>query len=105
MRCSWPSYADRLPIGLWLFVGYLGMGIGGVFYGLSPDDRDRDHLGDAVAGFFNSPSSVARQTLLQRNTPRELRGRVFSAPYVMRDVIFLAGMAGAGPCRRRSTSG
>ncbi len=49
-----------------------------------------------VSGFFNSPSSVARQTLLQRNTPRELRGRVFSAMFVMRDVIFLVGMAGAG---------
>ena len=34
--------------------------------------------------------------LLQRNTPREMRGRVFSAFYVMRDVIFLIGMAGAG---------
>jgi CRP-like cAMP-binding protein len=49
-----------------------------------------------VSGFFNSPSAVARQTLLQRNTPRELRGRVFSAFFVMRDVIFLVGMAGAG---------
>jgi CRP-like cAMP-binding protein len=34
--------------------------------------------------------------LLQRHTPREMRGRVFSAFYVMRDVIFLIGMAGAG---------
>jgi CRP-like cAMP-binding protein len=49
-----------------------------------------------ISGFFNSPSSVARSTLLQRNTPREMRGRVFSAFYVMRDVIFLFGMAGAG---------
>ena len=49
-----------------------------------------------ISGFFNSPSSVARSVLLQRNTPREMRGRVFSAFYVMRDVIFLIGMAGAG---------
>ena len=49
-----------------------------------------------ISGFFNSPSSVSRSTLLQRNTPREMRGRVFSAFYVMRDVIFLFGMAGAG---------
>jgi CRP-like cAMP-binding protein len=49
-----------------------------------------------ISGFFNSPSSVSRATLLQRNTPREMRGRVFSAFYVMRDVIFLFGMAGAG---------
>jgi CRP-like cAMP-binding protein/sugar phosphate permease len=88
-------YSDRLPIGNWLIIGYLGMGIGGVFYALSPT------IAIAIfwvilTGFFNSPSSVARQTLLQRNTPRELRGRVFSGLYVMRDVIFLVGMAGAG---------
>ena len=49
-----------------------------------------------ISGFFNSPASVARSVLLQRNTPRDMRGRVFSAYYVMRDVIFLFGMAGAG---------
>ena len=88
-------YSDRLPIGNWLIVGYLGMGIGGIFYALSPTIVIAI-LWVIVTGFFNSPSSVGRQTLLQRNTPRELRGRVFSGLYVMRDVIFLAGMAGAG---------
>ncbi len=88
-------YSDRLQTGLWIFVGCLGMGVAGIFYGLSPV------IWIAIAwvivsGFFNSPSSVARQTLLQRSTPRELRGRVFSAMFVMRDVIFLVGMAGAG---------
>jgi MFS family permease len=71
------------------------MGIAGIFYGLSPTIWIAI-LWVIVSGFFNSPSSVARQTLLQRNTPRELRGRVFSALFVMRDVIFLLGMAGAG---------
>ena len=89
------KYADRLQIGLWVFVGTMGMGISGILYGFSPT------IGIAIvfviiSGFFNSPSAVARQTLLQRNTPRELRGRVFSALFVMRDVIFLVGMAGAG---------
>ena len=88
-------YSDRLPMGNWLMVGYLGMGIGGIFYALSPTIAVAI-LWVIVTGFFNSPSSVGRQTLLQRNTPRELRGRVFSGLYVMRDVIFLAGMAGAG---------
>jgi DHA3 family macrolide efflux protein-like MFS transporter len=89
------KYAERLQIGLWVFVGYMGMGISGILYGLSPTIA----IGIVwvmVSGFFNSPSAVARQTLLQRNTPRELRGRVFSAMFVMRDVIFLAGMAAAG---------
>jgi MFS family permease len=88
-------YAGRLQTGLWMFVGTLGMGVSGILYGVSPT------IWIAIpwvvlSGFFNSPSAVARQTLLQRNTPRELRGRVFSALFVMRDVIFLVGMAGAG---------
>jgi len=88
-------YADRLQTGLWVFVGSLGMGISGILYGLSPTITVAIVF-VMVSGFFNSPSAVARQTLLQRNTPRELRGRVFSAMFVMRDVIFLAGMAAAG---------
>ncbi len=92
------KYADLLQTGLWVFVGTLGMGISGVFYGLSPT------IGIAIvwvmlSGFFNSPSAVARQTLLQRHTPRELRGRVFSALFVMRDVIFLARHGGRRPRR------
>ncbi len=89
------KYADRLQIGLWVFVGYMGMGIAGILYGLSPTILI-GIVWVTVSGFFNSPSAVARQTLLQRHTPRELRGRVFSALFVMRDVIFLAGMAAAG---------
>ncbi len=88
-------YAARLQIGLWVFVGSVGMGIAGVFYGLSPTIWIAI-VWVIVSGFFNSPPSVARQTLLQRSTPRELRGRVFSSMFVMRDIIFLAGMAGAG---------
>lgn len=88
-------YAGRLQTGLWIFVGTMGMGIAGILYGLSPNIWVAVVF-VMVSGFFNSPSAVARQTLLQRNTPRELRGRVFSALFVMRDVIFLLGMAGAG---------
>jgi CRP-like cAMP-binding protein len=71
------------------------MGVSGILYGFSPGIVIAIAF-VMVSGFFNSPSAVARQTLLQRSTPRELRGRVFSALFVMRDVIFLAGMAGAG---------
>jgi MFS family permease len=71
------------------------MGIAGILYGTATSIPFAILL-VTISGFFNSPSSVSRSTLLQRNTPRELRGRVFSAFYVMRDVIFLIGMAGAG---------
>ena len=84
-----------LPEPAWLAVAMFAMGIAGVLYG-SATSVPIAILLVTISGFFNSPSSVARSTLLQRNTPREMRGRVFSAFYVMRDVIFLFGMAGAG---------
>lgn len=89
------KFSSRLPEPVWIIVAMTGMGICGVLYALSTQ------IGVAivlvmVSGFFNSPSSVARSVLLQRNTPREMRGRVFSSFYVMRDVIFLIGMAAAG---------
>ena len=88
-------YSDRIQTGLWIFIGCAGMGIAGVLYGLAPT-IGIGILWVMVSGFFNSPTSVARQTLLQRNTPRELRGRVFSSMFVMRNIVFLIGMAGAG---------
>ena len=41
-------------------------------------------------------SRSRRRLLLQRHIPRDMRGRVFSAMFVSRDVLFLIGMAGAG---------
>jgi MFS family permease len=88
-------FGERLQPGLWVFIGTMGMAVSGVAYGLAPTIAIAIAFA-SVSGFFNSPSAVARSTLLQRHTPRELRGRVFSALFVMRDVVFLAGMAGAG---------
>jgi CRP-like cAMP-binding protein len=67
----------------------------GILYGLSTQ------VGVAIlivmiSGFANAPSAIARSTLLQRNTPREMRGRVFSAFFVLRDIVFVLGMAAAG---------
>jgi MFS family permease len=88
-------WSGRLPTGLWVTVGAAGMGVAGLGYAVSPT------IGVAIwfavlSGAFNSPMSVARQTLLQRHTPRELRGRVFSAMFAARDLVFLVGMACAG---------
>lgn len=89
------KYADRLREGQWMVVATLGMGFFGVFYGLATN------IWFAIAmvvgsGFLNSPLSIARRLILQKNTPREMRGRVFSAFAVSRDVVFLSGMALAG---------
>jgi MFS family permease len=88
-------WSGRLPESVWVFLGLVGMGICGVAYAAATSIPLAILL-VMISGFFNSPTSVARSVLLQRNTPRDLRGRVFSAYYVMRDVIFLLGMAGAG---------
>jgi CRP-like cAMP-binding protein len=80
---------------VWVIVGNVGMGLAGLVYALATSIPLAIAM-VMVSGFFNSPMSVARQTLLQRNIPRDKRGRVFSAYYVMRDIIFLAGMGGAG---------
>ncbi len=88
-------YAHVLPEAAWIVVSMFAMGALGIGYALATN------IGVAIllvtlSGFMQPPSSVSRAVLLQRHTPREARGRVFSAFYVMRDVIFLVGMAGAG---------
>jgi len=88
-------WADRLREGTWMVVALLGMGVTGVFYGLSTSIVVAIAL-VTVSGFLNAPSSIARRVLLQRATPRELRGRVFSAFAVLRDVMFLVGITLAG---------
>jgi CRP-like cAMP-binding protein/sugar phosphate permease len=88
-------FSSRLPESIWMAVGLVAMGVCGIAYAAATSVPLAILL-VMISGFFNSPASVARSVLLQRNTPREMRGRVFSAYYVMRDVIFLFGMAGAG---------
>ena len=88
------KFGDRLNEGTWMVAGTVLMGVFGILYGLSPN------IGIAillvtVTGFLNSPMSIARRGLLQKNIPREMRGRVFSAFFVSRDVVFLIGMGGA----------
>src|SRR3970040_1988985 len=71
------------------------MGVFGVLYGLAPTMNIAIVL-VMITGFLNAPMSIARRLLLQRHIPRDMRGRVFSAFFVSRDVLFLVGMAGAG---------
>jgi CRP-like cAMP-binding protein len=49
-----------------------------------------------VMGFLNAPSAISRRLVIQRNTTRQVRGRVTSAFLVTRDMMFLIGMAAAG---------
>jgi CRP-like cAMP-binding protein len=86
---------DRMNEGPWIAIGYLGMGLAAMAYSFTHS------IPVAVAiltfsGFMNAPTSIGRRVVIQRNTPREMRGRVYSAFFVSRDVLFLVGMAAAG---------
>ena len=86
---------DRLQAGAWLAISFLGMGLIGVVYSFLDSVPWAIAL-IAFSGFFNAPSSIGRRVIVQRNTPPEMRGRVSSAFFVARDVLFLIGMGAAG---------
>jgi MFS family permease len=83
--------ADRLREGQWIALGLLSFGVISAIYSrvtLIP-------LAIALVmltGFTNAPFSIARNLLVQRNTTREIRGRVNSAFSVVMSVIGLLGI-------------
>jgi CRP-like cAMP-binding protein len=89
------KWANRFREGSWIWVATVAMGVVGVAYGLAESVWVAIVL-VTISGFFNAPSSIARRVLLQRDTPAAMRGRVFSAFAVARDVTFLIGIAAAG---------
>lgn len=88
-------YADRLRDGSWLIFSFLGMGLAGLAYAVTSNIWLAIAL-IGISGVLNAPSYVASRLINQRNTPREMRGRVFSTNYVIRDVFYLGGMGLAG---------
>jgi CRP-like cAMP-binding protein/predicted MFS family arabinose efflux permease len=87
--------SDRLREGQWLAISYIGMALAGVGYSLMTSVPPAIAI-LMLSGFVNAPSSIARRLVIQRHTPRDMRGRVNSAFFVTRDVVFLIGMATAG---------
>jgi MFS transporter, DHA3 family, macrolide efflux protein len=88
-------FGDRLREGQWLAASFLGMAITAIAFSLN-EVVGLALMISAVEGFMNAPSVIARSVIIQRYAPREARGRVFSAFFVMRDVFFMLGMAAAG---------
>ena len=86
---------DRMREGAWIASGYLGMALAGIAYSFTHSIPLAIVI-VTISGFFNAPSSIGRRLVIQRNTPREMRGRVNSVFFVSRDVLFLIGMAAAG---------
>jgi CRP-like cAMP-binding protein/predicted MFS family arabinose efflux permease len=89
------KWANRFREGAWITVATIAMGVVGVAYGLAESIWVAIVL-VTISGFFNAPSSISRRVLLQRGTPPAMRGRVFSAFAVARDVTFLIGIGAAG---------
>jgi CRP-like cAMP-binding protein/predicted MFS family arabinose efflux permease len=88
-------FAYRLREGLWVIIGLLGMGLAYITYSFSRSVPFAIFV-VTISGMMNSPYAVARRTLLQRNTDREIRGRVFGANMTISSVMMLLGMAAAG---------
>jgi CRP-like cAMP-binding protein/predicted MFS family arabinose efflux permease len=87
--------ASRIREGQWLAISYLLMAAASIAYSISTGVALAIFL-VAISGFVNAPSYIARQLVIQHATPREMRGRVNSAFFVVRDVMFVLGMALAG---------
>ena len=88
-------FADDLREGQWLVISFLGMGLATVAYSFSHSIVLAIGF-VTISGFLNAPGSLASRLIIQRNTAREMRGRVASANFVVRDVIYLIGMGAAG---------
>jgi len=87
--------ASRLREGQWLTLSFLSMGLIKLVYAQMSSIPLAIAL-VTISGFANAPSVIARGLLIQRNTPREARGRVNSIFSVTRSISFLVGMALAG---------
>jgi CRP-like cAMP-binding protein/sugar phosphate permease len=86
---------DRVREGGWIASSYIGMALVSIVYSFVHNIPLAIAI-IAISGFFNAPSSIGRRLVVQRNTPREMRGRVNSVFFVSRDVLFLVGMGIAG---------
>jgi MFS family permease len=86
---------DRMREGAWIAASFIGMAVASIFYSFTHSIPLAIAI-VTIEGFFNAPSSIGRRLIIQRNTPREMRGRVNSVFFVSRDVLFLIGMAAAG---------
>ena len=86
---------DRIRGGQWLAISYVLMAFGSIWFGLSTTIAMAISL-QVLIGIVNAPSYIGRQLVIQRSTPREMRGRVNSAFFVLRDSMFVIGMATAG---------
>jgi MFS family permease len=85
------SVADRLREGQWIALSFIVMGLSTVVLSQVKTVPLAIVIG-VIAAFANVPSFVARRLIIQRQTTREVRGRVASVFFVTRDAFFVVGM-------------
>ncbi len=86
---------DRLREGQWLAISFIGYGLTSMIFSRLNNVPFAVIL-LALEGFIFAPSAIVQTVVIQRQTPREARGRVFSAFFVMRDTLYMAGTLIAG---------
>jgi CRP-like cAMP-binding protein/sugar phosphate permease len=86
---------DRMREGQWIALSWLAMGVLSMVYSRITSIPLAIFI-ITLSGFANAPSAIGGRLILQRNTPREMRGRVNSTFFVARDILFLIGMASVG---------
>ena len=89
------NLADRLHEGQWIVISIFGMGLFSVGFAFAESVPVAITL-FMLTGVSNAPSYVGRGLIIQRNTTREVRGRVNSTFLVTRDLAMMVGMAAAG---------
>lgn len=89
------NIANRLREGQWIAIGMLGMGVLWLTYANTTSIPVAILL-VFLAGLLNPLMSVGRRLIIQRNTTREIRGRITSVFLVAANVAFIVGMSAAG---------
>jgi CRP-like cAMP-binding protein/Na+/melibiose symporter-like transporter len=88
-------FNERFDEGQWIIISLLGWGVVGTWYVLSSSLPIAVIL-ITISGFIDAPWKVAHRTLIQRNTERKIRGRVFGAFMTISHAVLLLGMGAAG---------
>lgn len=87
--------ADRIRAGQWLVISYLGVAAAMIVYSFS-GSVGLVILMMGVSGMLYAPSFIGEQLVVRRAAPRQMRGRVCSSYFVVRDTMYVAGMSLAG---------
>lgn len=88
-------YFDRWREGVWMILSLLGMAVTYLLYAFATSIPMAIVI-ITISGVMNAPYGIARRTVMQRNTDRDIRGRVGGAFMTLNHVMMLAGMAAAG---------